>query len=363
MHIIGTAGHVDHGKSALVAALTGTNPDRWLEEQLRGMTLDLGFARLAYDDGLEAGIVDVPGHERFLHNMLAGAAGMELLLLVVDAAEGVMPQTLEHLRILEFLNVRRAILVVSKIDLISPPMRQERIASIRAALQGSIVKRAPTSVVSTRSGDGLDDLRTLIHDELAGLPPRPVHAPAFLPIDRVFALPGHGTIVTGTLMQGKVSSGDHLVVHPLGKRLRARGLQVFGKAQPEVCAGARVAVNLPGVAVAEIQRGDVLGDAHFTPSAVFAIQFVPLPEAVTLLRRRCPVRAYIGSAELLGTLVFEAVPKAGAALRRRMGKVGPRPCGGGGGAQHPFYPAIIRLRSRSPKKISVEISSTPQQPV
>src|SRR6202795_4508434 len=125
MHILGTAGHVDHGKSSLVQALTGTNPDRWLEEQLRGMTLDLGFAPLRYPDGVEGGIVDVPGHERFLHNMLAGAAGMELLLLVVDASEGVMPQTLEHLAILQFLNVRRIVVVASKIDLVEPVEREE----------------------------------------------------------------------------------------------------------------------------------------------------------------------------------------------------------------------------------------------
>ncbi|MDQ6943544.1 MAG: GTP-binding protein, partial [Candidatus Eremiobacteraeota bacterium] len=197
MHIVGTAGHVDHGKSSLVRALTGTDPDRWIEERLRGMTLDLGFAHLHFDDGVEAGIVDVPGHERFLHNMVAGAAGMDVLLLVVAANEGVRPQTVEHLAILDFLNVRRAIVVLTKRDLVHAETLAEAERAVRDATHGTVAQDAPALAVSTVTGEGLDALREAIHAALVALPSRPADAPAFLPVDRVFALPGHGTIVTG----------------------------------------------------------------------------------------------------------------------------------------------------------------------
>jgi len=309
MHIIGTAGHVDHGKSSLVAALTGTNPDRWIEEQLRGMTLDLGFARLALPSGLDAGIVDVPGHERFLHNMLAGAAGMELLMLVVSASEGVMPQTLEHLAILRYLNVQRSLVVITKTDLVAAdalPGVQEQII---ADLAGTLARGAPVVAVSTQTGFGLDVLRETIAAELGQLPERSKDAPAYLPIDRVFALAGHGTIITGTLMQGKLAVGDQLQVAPQGLRARVRSLHVFGESRREVAAGARVAINLPGIDTSQLRRGDVLADEQFVPASQFRVSFTPLPEALPLLRRRNPVRAYIGAAEVLGTLVFDEVPQ------------------------------------------------------
>lgn len=310
MHIIGTAGHVDHGKSSLVSALTGTNPDRWLEEQLRGMTLDLGFAPLRFDDGTEAGIVDVPGHERFLHNMLAGAAGMELLLLVIAATEGVMPQTVEHLQILKYLNVRDVIVVLTKMDLIPPEEGGAVCRGVHAQLAGTIAENAPIFAVSTVTGVNLDALRDGIHHSLKSLPPRSPDAPAFLPIDRVFSLPGLGTIVTGTLMQGRIGLGDTLALQPSGKSVRARSLQSFGQRRDAVEGGARVAVNLPSVDVDEIARGEVLAAPQFAPADAFSVQFTPLPESLDLLRRRNPVRAYIGSAEILGTLVFDEVPTA-----------------------------------------------------
>lgn len=308
MHIIGTAGHVDHGKSSLVNALTGTNPDRWLEEQLRGMTLDLGFAHLRFDDGIEAGIVDVPGHERFLHNMLAGAAGMELLLLVIDAGEGIMPQTIEHLQILQYLNVRDVIVVLTKMDLIPPEQGGAICRRLHAELKGTIAENASIFAVSTVTGVNLDALRDGIHHALKNLPPRSPDAPAYLPVDRVFALPGHGTIVTGTLMQGTLRVGDQLTLQPSGKPARVRSLQSFGQKRESVEGGARVAVNVPGIDVHEIARGEMLVAPEFAAVDRFTVRFTPLADALPILRRRNAVRAYIGSAEILGTLVFEETP-------------------------------------------------------
>jgi selenocysteine-specific elongation factor len=315
MHVVGTAGHVDHGKSSLVRALTGTDPDRWIEERLRGMTLDLGFAHLRFDDGVEAGIVDVPGHERFLHNMLAGAAGMDVLLLVVAANEGVRPQTVEHLAILDFLNVRRAIVVLTKRDLVDAETLAVAEHDVREATRGTVAQDAPVVAVSTVSGDGLDALRDAIHEALVALPPRPADAPAFLPVDRVFALPGHGTIVTGTLMQGTLRAGDTLRLDPPGRDVRVRSLQVFGEPRPAVDGGARVAVNVPAVEIGELRRGAVLAEATFAPQASLRVRFRALKsstaggdDAGPLLRRRTPVRAYLGAAEIIGTLVFDPAP-------------------------------------------------------
>ena len=307
MHIIGTAGHVDHGKSSLVQALTGTNPDRWVEERVRGMTLDLGFAHLRIGD-VAAGIVDVPGHAKFLHNMLAGAAGMELLLLVVAADDGVMPQTREHLEILRYLNVRRTILVVTKIDLVAPGERDAAVSSIRAQLRGTIAENAPAVAVSNETGEGLDDLRARIAGELHALPSRDPDAPAYLPVDRVFTLAGRGTIVTGTLMQGTIRAGDTLALEPGGKPARVRALQVFGEGVTEATGGSRVALNLAGTEKSDVRRGDVVTASGLEARSSFAVRFEPLADALPLLRRRNPVRAYVGSAEMLGTLVFAEVP-------------------------------------------------------
>jgi len=312
---VGTAGHVDHGKSSLVTALTGTNPDRWLEERLRGMTLDLGFAHLRFEDGVEAGIIDVPGHERFLHNMLAGASSMELLLLVIAADEGVMPQTVEHLQILQYLNVRQTIVVVTKSDLLAAAKLTERTEEIARALRGTIAENAPLLAVSTIAGSGLVVLRESIHQALLRLPARNAAAPPYLPIDRVFSLPGHGTIVTGTLAQGQIAIGDRLKLEPSGKTTRARSLQTFGEKREVVEAGARVAINLPGIEVSEIGRGEVVTKGAFVPTDRFNVCFRPLAHSVKLLRERNAVRAYIGAAELLGTLILDGQPEDGAQVK------------------------------------------------
>jgi selenocysteine-specific elongation factor len=313
MHVIGTAGHVDHGKSSLVRALTGTDPDRWLEEKLRGMTLDLGFAHLKHDDGLDAAIVDVPGHERFVHNMLAGAAGVELLLLVVAANEGPRPQTFEHLAILRYLNVKRVVVALTKSDLLDEPDLESARRELVVALAETVARDAPIVAVSTITGAGLDDLRVILRDALRALPARPVDAPAYLPIDRVFVLEGHGTIVTGTLMQGRIAVGDRLLATGIDREMRVRGLHVFGERRDVVEAGARVALNLANVERRELARGTALASAQFEARASVDVVFTAEPSAHELLRRRMPVRAYIGSAEILGTLVFASLPDASCA--------------------------------------------------
>jgi selenocysteine-specific elongation factor len=318
VHIIGTAGHVDHGKSALIAALTGTNPDRLIEEQLRGMTLDLGFAHLRFDDGVEAGIVDVPGHERFLHNMLAGASGMELLLLVVDAVEGVMPQTLEHLQILQFLNVRSVFVVISKIDLIDAAQRDNARARIRAQLQGTIAADAPVYSVSSATSENIGLLKAVLHDELAAMAARDTRAPVYLPIDRVFALRGLGTIVTGTLMQGSIETGETLILQPGGKPTHVRSIGVFETTRKRVEAGSRVALNLPGIDRHAIARGQAIVGREFTARQSFAVRFTPLQSALSYFRRRTPVRAYVGSAELFGTLVTDRQIESLAEVRAQL---------------------------------------------
>lgn len=309
MHVVGTAGHVDHGKSSLVAALTGTNPDRWLEERLRGMTLDLGFAHLVLDGGIEAGIVDVPGHERFLHNMLAGAAGMDVLLLVIDANEGVRPQTREHLDILRYLNVRRTIVALTKIDLLSDSGFDIARQAIAGDLEGTLAGGAPAIGVSSHTGAGLYELRAALAQTLSSLPPRDAEAPLYLPVDRVFALPGLGTVVTGTLMQGRIRVGDTVTFAPSGRGARARSLHVFGKQREVVEAGSRVALNVPALDRHDIARGEAVVGREFSGRTNLDVRFTPLPDAMRLLQRRTPVHAYIGSAELLGTLLLEKTPE------------------------------------------------------
>jgi selenocysteine-specific elongation factor len=308
MRVVGTAGHVDHGKSALVRALTGTEPDRWEEERRRGMTLDLGFARLRFDDGVEAGIVDVPGHERFVHNMLAGATGMDVLLLIVAANEGPRPQTFEHLAILSLLAVPAAIVVLTKADLVDANELAAVRDDVEVAVAGTVAERAPVVAVSALTGAGLDELRERIHAALVGLPPRAQHAPAYLPVDRAFTLSGHGTIVTGTLMQGALAVDDVLVLRPGDVEARVRGLEVFGETHTRVDAGSRVAANLGGVSLDQVGRGSALVAPEIRTQTSYAVRFRPLPDAPDILRRRMPVRVHLGAGESFGTLVFAQRP-------------------------------------------------------
>lgn len=305
MHIIGTAGHVDHGKSSLVLALTGTNPDRWLEERRRGMTLDLGFAHIRYD-GVDAGIVDVPGHERFLHNMLAGAAGMELLMLVIALNEGVREQTIEHMQILQLLGIQKTIVVATKCDLVNDA--GGAVDALRAQLRGTMAQDAAIVAVSSQTGEGIGELRAEIARALSLLPPRPVNAPVYLPVDRAFTLEGRGTVVTGTLLQGTLHTGESVPLQPLGRDVRIRSLHVFGESRDAVSAGSRVAANLAGVEREQVTRGDAIAGSEYAPAAHFRVRFTALAHSLGLLRRRTPVRVHLGAGETMGTLVFQTVP-------------------------------------------------------
>ena len=268
--IVGTAGHIDHGKSALVRALTGTDPDRLEEEKRRGITIDIGFANLDLTspsgEQIRIGFVDVPGHERFVRNMLAGVGGIDLVLLIIAADEGIKPQTREHFDICRMLALPRGITVLTKSDLVDPETLD--VVKMEAAefVRGSFLDpaKSPIVAVSSKTGAGLDQLRSELARAAAEIPAKDSTAVFRLPIDRVFSMKGFGTVVTGTLISGTVHKEQELEVHPTGKRLRVRGVQVHGEAAEQAIAGQRTALNLAGVETAELERGMVL-----TPPGMF----------------------------------------------------------------------------------------------
>jgi len=259
MYVIGTAGHVDHGKSTLVKTLTGIDPDRWAEEQRREMTIDLGFAWLTLPSGRSVSLIDVPGHERFIKNMLAGVGGLDAALLVVAADESLMPQTMEHLAILDLLEVRHGVVAITKADLVDPDWLALVSEEVAARLRGTSLVNAALVPVSARSGLGLDALRSALDRALDATPSRTIARGApRLPVDRSFTIGGFGTVVTGTLIDGPLSVGQELLVLPAGLRARVRGLQSHKQREETALPGTRVAVNLAGVHHSEVARGDVL---------------------------------------------------------------------------------------------------------
>ncbi|PKN91168.1 MAG: selenocysteine-specific translation elongation factor [Chloroflexi bacterium HGW-Chloroflexi-6] len=259
MRVIGTAGHVDHGKSTLIAALTGTHPDRLKEEQEREMTIDLGFGWLNLPDGEEIGIVDVPGHRDFIENMLAGIGGIDAALLIIAADEGVMPQTREHLAILDLLQIQTGIIVITKVDLIDDAEWLDLLEEdVRRALAGTVLAQAPLVRVSARTGFGLDQLLATLKTILADRPSRLDLGRPRLPIDRVFTMPGFGTVLTGTLSDGHFSLGDEVELLPSGERGRIRGLQTHKKKEETALPGSRTAVNVSGLPLEDVTRGEVL---------------------------------------------------------------------------------------------------------
>ncbi len=256
--IIGTAGHVDHGKTLLVKALTGIDTDRLMEEKKRGITIELGFAHLDFDNGLQAGIVDVPGHEKFIKNMLAGAGGIDLAMLVVAADEGFMPQTVEHLEILSLLGIKDGLVVITKCDMVEPDWVEMIQEDIAGRVEGTFLEGKPVFQVSAYTGQGIPELRQALGELVRKVEEKSLRTPFRLPIDRVFSVDGFGTVVTGTLIEGAVNVGDPVEVMPEGLEARVRNLQVHGKDVDTAFAGQRVAVNLAGIKKAELDRGDTV---------------------------------------------------------------------------------------------------------
>jgi selenocysteine-specific elongation factor len=256
--VVGTAGHIDHGKSTLITALTGIDPDRLAEEKRRGMTIDLGFAHMRLPSGREIGIVDVPGHARFMRNMLAGTHGVDAVILVVAADEGVMPQTREHLEIVDLLDLDRGIVVLSKADLVDDAWLELVRAEVRETLEGTALARAAVLPVSAATGQGIEELKAALDGLLDEAEPRVDKRRPRLPIDRVFTMSGFGTVVTGTLVDGTMRIGDELEVVPRGRLVRIRGLQRHNHSVDSAPPGSRVAANITGVEKSDLARGDVL---------------------------------------------------------------------------------------------------------
>ncbi len=304
--VFGTAGHVDHGKSALVRALTGTDPDRLAEEKAREMTIDLGFAFLSLP-GLAhpVAIVDVPGHEMFLRNMVAGATGIDAAIFVVAADEGVMPQTHEHLQVLQQLQVRAGLIALTKCDRAAAERQARTIEEVRALVAGTFLEAAPMLPVSALTGEGLPTLCAHLARLAQETEARSSEGPFRLPVDRAFTMKGAGTVVTGTVISGRLQVGEHVAWLPRGDLLRVRGLQVHNESVAEVRAGQRAALNLAGVEKEELARGEVLATpGSFAPSRMLDVRLDLAAEAPRPLRPRTRVRLHHGTAEVLARVVL-----------------------------------------------------------
>ena len=306
--IVGTAGHIDHGKTALVRALTGTDTDRLPEEKQRGITIDLGFAELELGD-VRYGFVDVPGHERFVKNMLAGASGIDLVLLVIAADEGIMPQTREHFDICRLLRVERGLVAITKTDLVDEEMLEIVRAEVSEFVSGTFLDRAPIVGVSSRNGEGIEELGNALAATASSVKPRTSLHVARLPIDRSFAVKGFGSVVTGTLASGKIREGDEVELLPEGRRLRVRGVQSHGRKVTEANSGRRTAVNLAGIDHHEVRRGMLLTEPDvLCPAQSFDAEVEVLSDSAGPLRTRQRIRVHIGTAEVLARVVVVAGP-------------------------------------------------------
>ncbi len=302
-HVVGTAGHVDHGKSSLVLALTGTDPDRLAEEKRRGMTIELGFAAWTLPGGERVGVVDVPGHRRFIRTMLAGAHGIDLVLLVVAADEGVMPQTREHLAICGLLGASRAVVALSKCDLVDAEMLELARAEVEEVIAASPLRGAPIVACSAVTRQGLDELARTVECELRGVPARPDRGRPRLFVDRAFALPGFGPVVTGTLEGGRLHTGDEVLVLPPGLRARVRTLQHHGDEVQRAEPGRRTAVNLGGVEVSDLHHGMALVlPGTLVPANRLDLRVRVLDDSPAPLRHRGPVMLYLGTQEVSGSV-------------------------------------------------------------
>jgi len=295
--IVGTAGHIDHGKTALVKALTGTDADRLAEEKRRGITIDLGFAHLQLTKDIRIGFIDVPGHERFVRNMLAGAAGIDLVLFVISATESIKPQTREHFEICRMLGVKAGVIALTKSDLAEPELLELTRLEVDELVAGSFLENARRVAVSSMTGDGLPELRKEIECAARGIDQKKASGWFRLPLDRAFTMKGFGTVVTGTLISGTLTPEQEVEVYPIGRRLRIRGIQVYGEPATRAHAGERTAVNLAGIDPEGLHRGMVLSEAgRFRPVTILDCRLELLASAKPL-KNRAPVHLHVGAAE------------------------------------------------------------------
>jgi len=302
---MGTAGHVDHGKTSLIKALTGIDCDRLVEEKEREITIDIGFAHMPMGGGRMIGIVDVPGHERFIKNMLAGVTGIDFVLMVVAADDGVMPQTLEHLEICSLLHVQKGIIAITKTDLVEPDWAAIVSDDVEKAVTGTFLEGAPIIPVSSTTKDGIKALADAIKQMADTVRPRDEWGPVRLPIDRAFVMKGAGTVITGTLVSGTLALSQELVLLPEGRETRVRQLQVHGSKQEEAGAGQRVAVNLSGVEVADLKRGDSLAAPGFlNVTRMIDVKIRSVSRLAKPVANRTRVRLYIGTQEIIGRIKF-----------------------------------------------------------
>jgi selenocysteine-specific elongation factor len=303
--VLGTAGHIDHGKTSLIRALTGIDTDRLKEEKERGITIDLGFASLNLTDDVQLGIIDVPGHERFVKNMLAGVGGIDLVALVIAADEGVMPQTREHLAICELLQVREGLVALTKTDMVEPDWIELVREDTAEFLCGTFLEGKPIVPVSAKTGEGLPVLLETLRGLCEHLTPRSSTGPVRLPIDRVFTMRGFGAVVTGTLFSGSLHLEDRVDILPSGLSARVRGLQVHNQAVAAAVAGQRTAVNLQGIEKAELQRGDMLATpGRFPTTHMLDVTLTLLAEAPRPLKNRARVRFHMGTSEIMGRVIL-----------------------------------------------------------
>ena len=303
--IIGTAGHVDHGKTLLIKALTGIDTDRLVEEKKRGITIELGFAHLDWPDGTQAGIVDVPGHEKFIKNMLAGAGGIDLAMLVIAADDGVMPQTVEHLDILTLLGIKDGLIVITKADTVDPEWLEMMREEITEKVKGSFLEGKPIHTVSAYTGQGIAELKEVLRELVQQAEEKSLRIPFRLPVDRVFSMEGFGTVVTGTLIEGSIHEGELAELVPSGAQTRIRNLQVHGKNVDTAYAGQRVAINLAGLKKTDIQRGDAVAKpGSVRISRMLDVRLRNLKDSVRVIKNDSQVHLFHGAAVLLAKVVL-----------------------------------------------------------
>ena len=303
--ILGTAGHIDHGKTSLIKALTGIDTDRLKEEKLRGITIELGFAWLDLPSGQRVGIVDVPGHEKFVKNMVAGASGIDLVALIIAADEGVMPQTKEHLDICELLNVKHGLVVLTKADMVDEEWLEMVSEDVREFLEDTFLEGAPVLPVSSLTGQGVPELIQALETLCQAVPERPSSGLFRLPVDRVFTMKGFGTVVTGSLVSGRVRVGETVMVYPSGIQSKVRGIQVHGRAVDQAATSMRTAINFQGIERDAIARGDVVGGVGaLKPSYMVDALLAYLPSNEKSLKNRTKIRFHTGTSEILGYAIL-----------------------------------------------------------